>query len=114
MIQVADDNDPLYVEFVHIQTNSCVVQVGDVVHKGQLLCFSGSVGFSPVPHLHMAAYRSSNDDASSPLAVLSEEEDKDDSICKKEKASIEEEEDMITRTFLPMAGGLYDCNGLRS
>lgn len=119
MIQVADDtNDPLYVEFVHIQTNSCVVQVGDVVHKGQLLCFSGSVGFSPVPHLHMAAYRSSNDDAATvrfrfECVSSEEEEDKDDSICKKEKVAIEEE-DMITKTFLPMAGGLYDCNGLRS
>jgi murein DD-endopeptidase MepM/ murein hydrolase activator NlpD len=129
MIQVADvnDNDPLYVEFVHIKTNSCVVQVGDVVHKGQYICCSGSVGFSPVPHLHMSAYRSSDDDAATvrfqfecfllPLAVSSneEEEDKDDSIiCKTEKAAIKvEEEDRVTRTFLPMAGGWYDCNGLR-
>jgi murein DD-endopeptidase MepM/ murein hydrolase activator NlpD len=130
MIQVADDdindNDPLYVEFVHIQTNSCVVQVGDVVHKGQYICCSGSVGFSPVPHLHMSAYRSSDDDAATvrfrfecsslPLAVSSneEQEDKDDSIiCKTEKAAIEEE-DRVTRSFLPMAGGWYDCNGLRS
>jgi murein DD-endopeptidase MepM/ murein hydrolase activator NlpD len=130
MIQVANDDinnddDPLYVEFVHIQTNSCVVQVGHVVHKGQYICSSGSVGFSPVPHLHMAAYRSSDDDAptvrfrfecfSLPLDVSSkEEQDKDDSIiCKMEKAAIEEE-DKVTRSFLPLAGGWYDCNGLCS
>ena len=119
MIQVIDVNDPLYVEFVHIKTNSCVVRVGDVVHKGQLICFSGSVGFSPVPHLHMAAYRGSNNDAATVrirfecFSSLSSEEDKDAMICMKEKAVLEEE-DMITKTFLPMAGGWYDCNGLRS
>ena len=55
--------DLVYVEFVHIQSNSCVVQVGDDVKKGQLLCWSGSVGFSPEPHLHFAAYRSNGKDA---------------------------------------------------
>jgi murein DD-endopeptidase MepM/ murein hydrolase activator NlpD len=55
--------DPLFVELVHIQSNSCVVQVGDAVQKGQLLCWSGSVGFSPEPHLHFAAYRSKGRDA---------------------------------------------------
>jgi hypothetical protein len=73
----------------------------------------------------MSAYRSSDDGAATVrfrfecpyLAVSSnkEEDDKDDSIiCKTEKAAIEEEEDRVTRTFLPMAGGWYDCNGLRS
>ena len=69
MIQVEDEDvdsttDPLYVEFVHIQSKSCVVQTGDIVRKGQLICHSGSVGFSPEPHLHLAAYRSKSVDAS--------------------------------------------------
>jgi len=58
--QQPKNNDPLYVEFTHIEINSCVVQVGDAVKKGHLLCRSGSVGFCPEPHLHFAAYRTSN------------------------------------------------------
>ena len=58
-----DSSSPLYIEYVHIQTNSCTVKVGDIVKRGQFLCQSGSVGFSPEPHLHFAAYRSNADDA---------------------------------------------------
>lgn len=49
---------PLYVEYVHIQENSARVKPGDRVQCGQVICNSGSVGFSPEPHLHFAAYRS--------------------------------------------------------
>ena len=65
MIQSTDveTSDPLFLEYVHIQTNSCAVKVGDSVERGQFLCRSGSVGFSPEPHLHMAAYRSNGVDA---------------------------------------------------
>jgi len=54
-----DENDdgPLFVEYVHIST--CAVSVGDRVTTGQVIGTSGSVGFSPEPHLHFAAYRSS-------------------------------------------------------
>lgn len=58
-----DTSDPLFIEYVHIQTNSSAVKVGDRVERGQFICRSGSVGFSPEPHLHMAAYRSNEDDA---------------------------------------------------
>ncbi|GAX20533.1 hypothetical protein FisN_3Hh618 [Fistulifera solaris] len=47
---------PLFVEYVHIQSAS--VSVGDQVQAGQVIGASGSVGFSPEPHLHFAAYRS--------------------------------------------------------
>jgi murein DD-endopeptidase MepM/ murein hydrolase activator NlpD len=48
----------LYVEYVHIQARSARVRVGDRVRKGQVICASGSVGFSPEPHLHFTAFRS--------------------------------------------------------
>jgi hypothetical protein len=48
---------PLYVEYVHIQ--NAHVKAGDRVETGQVIGLSGSVGFSPEPHLHFASYRSS-------------------------------------------------------
>jgi murein DD-endopeptidase MepM/ murein hydrolase activator NlpD len=34
------------------------VKVGDRVKRGDKLCESGGVGFSPEPHLHFTAFRS--------------------------------------------------------
>lgn len=84
-------SDPLFIEYVHIQSKSCVVQTGEHVRKGQLLCKSGSVGFSPTPHLHLGAYRSGEDGADS-VRVRFECTGKDG--------------------FLPVAGGWYDEDGL--
>jgi hypothetical protein len=56
-----NDRDHLYVEYVHIQSSK--VTKGDVVKMGDVIGYSGSVGFSPEPHLHFAAYRSSSPDA---------------------------------------------------
>ena len=97
MMRVEDESvdattDPLYVEFVHIKTDSCVVQVDDKVKKGQLICRSGSVGFSPEPHLHLAAYRSNGDDA----------------------ATVRVRFEGKAEPFLPQAGGWYNQNGLVS
>lgn len=55
LMDTSPDN-PLFVEYVHIQTS--LVSVGDKVYVGQVIGTSGSVGFSPEPHLHFAAYRS--------------------------------------------------------
>jgi hypothetical protein len=52
---------PLFVEYVHIQ--SAVVKAGDRVSRGQVIGTSGSVGFSPEPHLHFSAFRSAAPDA---------------------------------------------------
>ena len=49
---------PLFVEYVHIQAGSCCVKPGERVKSGQQICCSGSVGFSPEPHLHFTAFRS--------------------------------------------------------
>ena len=56
-----DDGDQLFVEYVHIQTST--VKKGDTVNKGDIIGTSGSVGFSPEPHLHFAAYKSDAPDA---------------------------------------------------
>ena len=52
---------PLFVEYVHIQ--SSMVKEGDRVVQGQVIGTSGSVGFSPEPHLHFSAFRSAAPDA---------------------------------------------------
>jgi len=54
--------EPLFCEYVHV--NKAVVSEGDRVEAGQIIGESGSIGFSPEPHLHFAAYRSS--DATAP------------------------------------------------
>jgi murein DD-endopeptidase MepM/ murein hydrolase activator NlpD len=87
-------NDPLYIEYVHIQSKSCIVQAGDHVIKGQLLCKSGSVGFSPTPHLHLGAYRSGEDGAAS-VRVRFQCFGKDG------------------ESFFPVTGGWYDEFGSR-
>ncbi|CAB9519629.1 Peptidase family M23 [Seminavis robusta] len=55
------NEQPLFVEYVHISKSH--VQVGDTVERGQVIGLSGSIGFSPEPHLHFAAYRSHQPDA---------------------------------------------------
>ena len=49
--------EPLFVEYVHIEKS--FVKPGDRVTRGQIIGRSGSVGFSPEPHLHFSAFRSS-------------------------------------------------------
>lgn len=51
------DGGELYVEYVHIQ--KALVKKGERVTKGQTIGLSGSVGFSPEPHLHFSAFRTS-------------------------------------------------------
>lgn len=86
----ADENDPLFVEYVHIATSN--VRVGDVVTKGQVIGTSGSVGFSPEPHLHFSAYRSR--DATAPTVRVRFESLTD------------------RKVFLPVAGQWYAANGV--
>jgi len=51
-----EQDGPLFVEYVHIATS--MVTEGERVVDGQVIGTSGNVGFSPEPHLHLAAYRS--------------------------------------------------------
>jgi hypothetical protein len=71
MIKIDDDTPseeenrksegPLFVEYVHIQKS--LVRAGDRVSQGQVIGTSGSVGFSPEPHLHFSAFRSADPEA---------------------------------------------------
>ena len=45
------------VSYVHIKPDSAIVRVGQFVKAGDVLCQSGSVGFSPEPHLHIEVHR---------------------------------------------------------
>ena len=80
----------LYVEYVHIQAHSARVRVGDRVRKGQVICASGSVGFSPEPHLHFTAFRSAETTAET-CRVLFEP------ACDRRK------------TYVPRAGRYYNA-----
>jgi murein DD-endopeptidase MepM/ murein hydrolase activator NlpD len=44
-------------EYYHLQLNGVVVSLGENVKVGQLIGYSGSTGFSSLPHLHFAVYR---------------------------------------------------------
>lgn len=50
-------NDNTTGEYYHLRQNGVVVEVGDYVASGELLGYSGSTGFSSMPHLHFAVYR---------------------------------------------------------
>jgi len=93
-----DDKDnvggdgPLFVEYVHISKS--IVKAGERVKRGQVIGYSGSVGFSPEPHLHFSAFRSS--DATAPtVRVLFEN-------CTNRELP----------PFIPRAGKCYDSSGI--
>lgn len=83
------DDAPLFVEYVHIR--KALVKEGDHVRKGQVIGESGSVGFSPEPHLHFAAYLSKEPTA--PTARVRFQSSVDGTM------------------FLPEAGRKYDAKG---
>jgi hypothetical protein len=61
LLKLDNEAEPLYVEYVHIETSA--VEVGQRVCTGEIIGTSGSVGFSPEPHLHFSAFRSDKHDA---------------------------------------------------
>lgn len=89
-VSTSDTDDPLYCEYVHIASSS--VKVGDTVTKGQVIGNSGSVGFSPEPHLHFSAFRSQETTAAT-VRVRFESNNTDGNV------------------FLPVAGQWYTAEG---
>jgi murein DD-endopeptidase MepM/ murein hydrolase activator NlpD len=94
----SDRNDdakggPLFVEYVHIQKS--LVSVGDVVTAGQVIGTSGSIGFSPEPHLHLSAFRSLDETAAT-VRVYFAPSSKDGSIG---------------QPYVPRVGKWYDASG---
>ena len=97
-----EQGGPLYLEYVHIQTGSICVKPGDRVKKGQMICRSGGVGFSPEPHLHFSAFRS--DDPTAPTVRVLFEGRSSDGGCD----GVGEKKPSL---FIPQAGSLYNNNG---
>jgi len=82
----------LVVDYVHILANSCRFKKGDKVKAGDVICFSGAVGFAPEPHVHVEVHRKSDPQGSSvPFSFIS-------------KLSPGED-------FIPSAGFWYNENG---
>lgn len=48
--------DGTFVEYAHIKQNGSIVNVGDKVEQGQLIGYSGNVGYSTGPHLHLVVF----------------------------------------------------------
>jgi hypothetical protein len=87
--ETKEQGGPLFAEYVHIQKTS--VKVGDRVTRGQVIGSSGSVGFSPEPHLHFSAFRSSDPEAPT--------------------VRVRFEAKNAGTAFLPRAGTWYDASG---
>jgi Peptidase family M23 len=84
---------PLFIEYVHIAT--AAVSVGERVEDGQVIGTSGGVGFSPEPHLHLAAYRSA--EATAPTCGV--------------RFHVAGTPSLPRPTFLPAAGQWYSVHG---
>jgi murein DD-endopeptidase MepM/ murein hydrolase activator NlpD len=50
------DGGQFVADYVHIQPGSALVPLGTRVKAGDPICLSGSVGFSPEPHLHLEVH----------------------------------------------------------
>ena len=85
----------LFVEYVHIRAGSARVSVGDRVVRGQKICESGDVGFSPEPHLHFTAFRSRDAAAHTCRA----------------RFKVEGGAEGEGGAFVPVAGKRYDARG---
>jgi murein DD-endopeptidase MepM/ murein hydrolase activator NlpD len=85
LIQLADGS---CVEYVHL--SAVHVAVGDDVKQGQHIGDSGSVGFSPVPHLHIQLLADASKTAwTKPFCFR----------------------DAQGRNYTPVAGDWYDASG---
>ena len=49
--------DGTFAEYTHIKQNGSKVKVGEKISKGQLIGYSGNVGWSTGPHLHLVVFK---------------------------------------------------------
>jgi murein DD-endopeptidase MepM/ murein hydrolase activator NlpD len=98
----------LFVEYVHVNAGSVCVSVGDFVKAGTKICESGSVGFSPEPHLHFTAFRS--DDASAATTRV-RFFGNDGCGNTNNTSGVTKNKEGTECTFLPTAGRWYDATG---
>jgi len=50
-------SDSTFSNYLHIDTNGAIVEVGDTVAKGQRIAKSGNIGWSSGPHLHFEVFQ---------------------------------------------------------
>ena len=117
---VGENGGDLYVEYVHIAAKSARVAVGDRVRRGQKICASGSVGFSPEPHLHFTAFRSRDPEAPTVRVRFAKKRGKgrerashaaDAAASDGSRAAAPLESPDDDGSFLPVAGRWYDAAG---
>lgn len=88
--------DGIVVEYVHIETGSARVETGERVKQGQIICLSGSVGFCPIPHLHIEMHASS--DRKAPSLIM----------------PFRSSDSANPRDFVPKVGHYYNSTGERN
>lgn len=50
---VLDHGDATFGEYLHLQQEGALVEIGQVVAQGEVIGLSGNTGFSTLPHLHV-------------------------------------------------------------
>jgi murein DD-endopeptidase MepM/ murein hydrolase activator NlpD len=56
---VIDHGDNTFGEYMHLQLDGALVEVGDVVEQGDPIGLSGNTGLAGYPHLHLIVVRDS-------------------------------------------------------
>ena len=54
-------SDGTFAEYAHIRQNGSEVKIGDHIDKGQLIGYSGNVGWTTGPHLHLVLFNQNID-----------------------------------------------------
>ncbi len=50
-------SDGTFAEYAHLKQKGAIVRVGDKITKGQLIGYSGNVGWSSIAHLHLVIFK---------------------------------------------------------
>lgn len=53
---IVNHSDGTFAEYTHIRKGGSIVNVGETIKKGNTIAYSGNVGWSTGPHLHLEIY----------------------------------------------------------
>ena len=54
-LTIYEPGSGIFIQYVHLEENGSLVNIGDKVHRGQKIALSGNTGQSTVEHLHFSA-----------------------------------------------------------